>query len=250
MRLLYKAPLLLAVLWCVLVTPACSSSNRADLPPDPCPTGPPNACRVVIPPCQPPAYLGMGMPHDAMSQLGFLPYVATWLPEEVTWYSAGAYSSDPSLVHPLPWMHLDYAYWFPRPYNAYAPHSVIAFDETAQPHDLTANIYVPSQMLRITSKTPVDINGHAATLFEVQSSGASGSSAKNAVHVIGVEWQEGALWVRVTAVTSGHYFPESIGEGGEGEDVAAWEGTSTDVLLRVARSARAYTGCDKNTFGG
>jgi hypothetical protein len=29
-------------------------------------------------------------------------------------------------------MSIGYAYWFPRPYNAYAPHTVIAFDEARQ----------------------------------------------------------------------------------------------------------------------
>lgn len=238
MRFRHKRILILALILCSLAIPGCT---RAEAPHTQCP---PLDCRVVIPPCQPPAPIGM--PHDAASQLGFRPYVATWLPDTVRWVAAAAYTSEPSLVHPLPWMHLNYDYNFPRPYNSWAPHTVIAFDETTQPLGIAANIYVPGQTLAVTSKTPVDINGHAATLFEVQSSGASGanSSEKNAVHVIGVEWQEGSLWVRVTAVTSGHYYWESIGEG---EDVAAWEGTNTDVLLRVARSAQVYTGCDKNT---
>ncbi len=160
------------------------------------------------------------------------------------WYNAQPYSSDPSAIHPLPWMRLEYSFNFPRPYNSYAPHAVIAFDETTQPLSLTTNIRVPGQTLAVTSKTPVDINGYAATLFELQSSGAAG--ATNATRVIGVQWQAGTLWVRITAVTNGQYFLDS---NGNSNDVLAWDGTSTDVLLRVARSAQVYTGCDKKASG-
>jgi hypothetical protein len=186
----------------------------------------------------------MGMPHEAVSQLGFRPYVATWLPEEVTWYTAGAFSSDPSPVHPLPWASIGYGYWFPRPYNAYALHRVIAFDETTQTVDLTTNIYIPGQKQTPTtaSKKTVDINGHTATLFELQ--GAIGTPSET--HVIGVEWREGTLWLRVTAVTTGQYFPDKLEHD---NDVLAWDVTNTDVLLRVARSAQVYTGCDKKATG-
>jgi len=183
------------------------------------------------------------MPRDAAAQLGFEPYVATWIPDAVYWYNAQPYSSDPSAIHPLPWMRLEYSFNFPRPYNAYAPHAVIAFDETTQPLSFTTNIRVPGQALAVTSKTPMDINGHAATLFELQSSGTAGATSET--RVIGVQWQAGTLWVRVTAVTSGRYL-FSIGDG---DDVAAWEGTSTDTLLHVARSAQVYTGCDKQASG-
>lgn len=236
MRFRFRTTLILALLFCSLVIPACTHAKAS---PTQCPT---NVCRVVIPPCQPPAF--EGLPHDIASQLGFRPYVATWLPEEVAWYTAGAYTSEPSWLHPIPWMYVGYSYDFPRPYNAYAPHTVIAFDETTQALGFTTNIYVPGQTLRVTSQTPVDVNGQAATLFELHSSGATGAnmSKDGETHVIGVLWQVGTVWVRVTAVTSGRYFQNSAGDG---EDVAAWEGTSTDVLLRVARSARVYTGCDK-----
>jgi len=183
MRFRYKRILILALLFCSLVIPGCT---RAETPPTSCPT---DVCRVVIPPCQPPALLGMGMPHDATSQLGFRPNVATWLPETVTWYSAAPYTTEPSQVHPMPLMRLEYNYNFPRPYNAYAPHAVIAFDETTQALDYTTNIYVPGQTLSVTSKSQVDINGHAAMLFALQSSGATG--AANATRVIGVQWQAG-----------------------------------------------------------
>lgn len=239
MRFRFRRALILTLLLCSLITPGCSSRGSAGLPPPPCPTGPPNACRVVIPPCQPPALVGMGIPHDIASQLGFRPYVATWLPDAVTWYTGGAYSSQPR-----PLMRIEYAYFFPRPYNAYAPHAVIAFDETTQALGFTTTIYVPGQTLRVTSQTPEDVNGQAATLFELHSSGATGAntSKDGETHVIGVLWQVRTVWVRVTAVTSGRYFQNSAGDG---EDVAGWEGTNTDILLRVARSARVYTGCDK-----
>jgi hypothetical protein len=240
MRFLYKITPIFALLLFSLLTPGCANSGTA---PPSCPSFPATDCRIVIPQCKPPAIVGM--PHEAISRLGFHPYVATWLPETVTWYIGGAYSSQPR-----PLMRIEYAFWFPRPYNGYAPHAVIAFDETTQALGFTANIYVPGQTLRITSKTPVEINGHAATLFELQSSGATGTSTSTSndgeTHVIGALWQVGTVWVRVTAVTSGRYF---LDINGNGDDVAAWEGTSTDVLLRVARSARVYTGCDKSTFG-
>lgn len=231
----HKILLLFALLLVSLVIPGCTTSER------PQPLCPPMGCRVIIPPCQPPALIGM--PHDTISHLGFRPYVATWLPDTVTWYIGGAYSSQPR-----PLMHIEYSYNFPRPYNGWAPHAVIAFDETTQALGFTTNIYIPGKTLRITSKTPVEINGHAATLFELQSSGATGTSTSKdgETHVIGALWQVGTVWVRVTAVTSGRYFLDS---NGNGDDVATWEGTSTDVLLRVARSARVYTGCDKSTFG-
>jgi len=181
------------------------------------------------------------MPHDAVSQLGFLPYVATWLPDAVTWYTAQPYPAAPSSIHllpgqPRPLMRIGYGFWFARPYNAYALHGVIAFDETTQTLDPKTNISVPGQTLGITTEATVDINGHAAMLFELQ-----GSSGSSETRVIGVEWQAGTLWVRVTAVTSGRY---SLLSNGEGDDVVAWEGTSTDELLSVARSARIYAGCD------
>jgi len=186
----------------------------------------------------------MGMPHDAAEQVGFQPHVATWLPDALTWYSAGSYLSSPSQPHP--WMSIGYAYWFPRPYNAYAPHTVIAFDEVKQEIGFTANIYVPGQTLAVTSKAPVDINGQTGTLFELRGSGASSVSKDNATHVIGVEWRDGEIWVRATAVISGRY---ALLPNGEGDDVLAWDGMSTDVLLRVARSARPYTGCPRTVSG-
>lgn len=234
MRFRYKRILILALLFCSLVFPGCT---HAVAPADPCP---PENCRVVIPPCQTSDLPGQGIPHDAAAQLGFRPYVATWLPEAVTWHSAAPYTSEPSQVHPMPWMRIEYSYNFPRPYNAYAPHAVIAFDETTQALGYTTNIYVPGQTLAVTSKSRVDINGHTAMLFALQSSGATG--AANVTHVIGVQWQAGTVWVRITAVTSGRYFLDSKGNS---NDILAWEGTSTDVLLRVARSAQVYTGCDK-----
>src|SRR5689334_5885549 len=229
MRIQFKRILILALLFCSLIIPGCT---HAETPANPCP---PENCRVVIPPCQISALPGQGIPHDAAAQLGFQPYVATWIPDTVYWFNAQPYSSDPSAIHPLPWMRLEYSFNFPRLYNAYAPHAVIAFDETTQTLSLTTNIRVPGQTLAVTSKTPVDINEHAATLFELQSSGAAGATSET--RVIGVQWQAGMLWVRVTAVTSGRYL-FSIGDG---DDVAAWSGTSTDVLLRVARSVQAYT---------
>ncbi|HEU5347969.1 MAG TPA: hypothetical protein VFU63_05090, partial [Ktedonobacterales bacterium] len=233
------------------VLPGCATMVRREPPPPvPCPVGPPNGCRVVIPPCQPPAYLGMGMPHDAAEQVGFLPRVATWLPDDMTWYSAGPYLPGPSAVQsppsqPRPLMRVGYGYWFPRPYNGYALHGVIAFDETKQELGFTTNIFVPGQTLAVTATAPIDINGQAAMLFELRSSGASGAK-DNETHVIGVEWQDGTIWVRVTAVTSGRY---ALLPNGEGDDVVAWDGMSTDVLLRVARSARLYTGCGRNVSG-
>lgn len=243
MRLRYKRILMLALLFCSLATPGCV---HAKTPVNPCP---PENCRVVIPPCQISALPGQGIPHDAATQLGFQPYVATWLPESVTWYTAQPYSSAPSAIQllpsqPRPLMRLEYGYWFPRPYNTYAMHAVIAFDETTQALGYTTNIYVPGQTLSVTSKSQVDINGHAAMLFALQSSGATG--AANATHVIGVQWQAGAVWVRVTAVTNGQYFLDS---NGNNNDVLAWDGMSTDVLVHVARSAQVYTGCDKKTVG-
>lgn len=233
MRLRSKRILILALLFCSLIFPGCT---HAEAPANPCP---PENCRVVIPPCQISALPGQGIPHDAAAQLGFQPFVASWIPDTVYWYNAQPYSSDPSPIHPLPWMRLEYSFNFPRPYNSYAPHAVIAFDETTQALGYTTNIYVPGQSLSITSTSKVDINGHAAMLFALQSSG--GADAPNATHVIGVQWQAGTIWVRITAVTSGRYL-FSIGDG---DDVAAWEGTSTDTLLRVAKSAQVYTGCDK-----
>lgn len=235
MRLRYKPILILALLFCSLVIPGCT---HAEAPPPPCP---PDVCHVVIPQCQPPARIGM--PHNAASQLGFRPYVATWLPDTVYSYGAQPYTSEPSLVHPLPWMHIGYMYDFPRPYNSWAPHAVIAFDETTQPLSFTTNIRVPGQKLAVTSKTPVEINGRQAMLFELHSSGTT--STANETRVVGVQWQAGALWVRVTAVTSGRYL-FSIGDG---DDVLAWDGTRTDVLLHVARSAQVYTGCDEQASG-
>lgn len=238
MRLRYKPILILALLFCSLVIPGCM---HTEAPPPPCP---PDICHVVIPQCQPPAPIGM--PHEAVLHLGFRPYVATWLPNTVYSYGAQPYSSEPSLVHPLPLMHIGYMYDFPRPYNGWAPHAVIAFDETSRALGLTTNIYVPGQTLTVTSKTPVEINGQTATLFELQGQESTGTSANDATHVIGVQWQTGSVWLRVTALTSGRYF---LLPNGDGEDVAAWDGMSTDVLLRVARSAQVYTGCDKQASG-
>ncbi len=237
MRLRYKRIPILALLFCSLAIPGCT---HAEAPPTQCPI---DVCRVVIPPCQTPALPGEGIPSDAAAQLGFSPYVATWIPDTVYWYNAQPYSSDPSAIHPLPWMRIEYSYNFPRPYNAYAPHAVIAFDETTQPLSFTTNIRVPGQTLAVTSKSSADINGRTATRFELHSSGAT--NAANETRVIGVQWQAGALWVRVTAVASGRYL-FSIGDG---DDVAAWDGTNTDVLLRVARSAQVYTGCDTKATG-
>ncbi|HEY1390122.1 MAG TPA: hypothetical protein VGF38_16415 [Ktedonobacterales bacterium] len=198
---------------------------------------------MVIPPCLTSVLPGQGIPHNIAPQLGFQPYVATWIPDTVYWFNAQPYSSDPSAVRPLPWMRLEYSYNFPRPYNAYAPHAVIAFDETTQALGFTTNIRVPGQTLAVTSKSSLEINGQPAMLFELHGSGATNTA--NETRVIGVQWQARALWVRVTAVTSGRYL-FSIGDG---DDVLAWDGTSTDVLLRVARSAQVYTGCDKQTPG-
>jgi hypothetical protein len=144
-------------------------------------------------------------------------------------------------------MRLEYGYWFPRPYNAYAMHAVIAFDETTQVLGFTTNIYVPGQTLTITSEMPMEINGQVATLFELHGQSSTSANANNDTHVIGVQWQAGTVWVRITAVTSGQYFLDSTGNS---NDVLAWEGTSTDMLLRVARSAQVYTGCDKKASGG
>lgn len=237
MRFRYKRILILALLFCSLVIPGCT---HAEAPPLSCP---PENCRVVIPPCQTSDLPGQGIPHDATAQLGFQPYVATWIPDTVYWYNAQPYSSDPSTIHPLPWMRIEYSYNFPRPYNSYAPHAVIAFDETTQPLSFTTNIRVPGQTLAVTSKTPVEVSGQPAMLFELHSSGTTSTASET--RVVGVQWQAGALWVRVTAVTSGRYL-FSIGDG---DDVLAWEGTSTDMLLRVARSAQVYTGCDKKASG-
>jgi hypothetical protein len=246
MRLLvrHKLTVLLILLLCSLILPGCATTANRNPPPDPCPTSPPHACRVVIPPCQPPAYLGMGMPHDAAEQVGFQPHVATWLPDALTWYTAGSNLSSPS--QPRPWMSVGYAFWFPRPYNAYAPHTVIAFDEARQELGFTTNIYVPGQTLAITSKTPVDINGQAGTLFELHDTGTPTASTDNETRIIGVEWRAGEVWVRATAVTSGRY---ALLPNGEGDDVVAWDGMSTDVLLRVARSARPYDGCPRPVTG-
>lgn len=239
MRFRYKMLLLFTLLLFSLVPPGCANSGTS---PPSCPSFPAQDCRIVIPQCQPPAIAGM--PHDALTHLGFLPYVAIWLPKAVTWYTAEPYLSSPSQPRPL--MRIGYGYWFPRPYNAYALHGVIAFDETKQELDFTTNIYVPGQTLAVTSKVPVDINGHTGTLFELQSSGATGANKDDETRVIGVEWQEGGIWVRATAVTSGRY---AILANGEGDDVLAWDGMSTDVLLRVARSARPYTGCPRSVSG-
>lgn len=184
------------------------------------------------------------MPQDAAEQVGFLPHVATWLPDALTWYAAGPNLSPPSQPHP--WLSIRYAYWFPRPYNAYAPHTVIAFDEAKQEPGFSTNIYVPGQTLAVITKTPVDINGQTGILFELQSSGASGANKASATHVIGVEWQDGEVWMRATAVTSGQYFHDPREQG---DDVLAWDGMSTDVLLRVARSARPYSGCPRTVSG-
>ena len=143
-------------------------------------------------------------------------------------------------------MSIGYAYWFPRPYNGYAPHTVIAFDEAKQQLGLTTNIYVPGQTLAVASKTPVDINGQAGTLFELHGAGTPTASKDDETRIIGVEWQEGEVWVRATAVTRGWY---ALLPNGEGDDVLAWDGTSTDVLLRVARSARPYDGCPRTVTG-
>ena len=104
MRLLvrYRPMIFLAVLLCSLALPGCATTVNRNLPLDPCPTSPPHACRVVIPPCQPPAYLGMGMPRDAAEQAGFQPHVATWLPDALTWYSVELYLSSSS--QPQPWI--------------------------------------------------------------------------------------------------------------------------------------------------
>lgn len=241
MRLRNKIPLIGALMLFSLVIPGCTTAEK---PPVSCP---PDACRVVIPPCQPPAHIGMS--HDAISQVGFVPYVATWLPDTVFWYTAQPYPVVPSSAHvlsgqPRPLMRIGYGYNFPRPYNAYALHGVIAFDETTQALGLTTNIYVPGQTLAVVSKASVDINGHAATLFELR--GSASMDTASATHIIGVEWQTGTLWVRVTAVTTGRY---ALLSNGEGDDVVAWDGTSTDFLLRVARSARPYTGCGRNVSG-
>ena len=240
MRLRYKLLLILALLLCSLAASGCVTAS------EPPPSCPPMGCRVVIPPCQPPANLGMGMPRDTTAQVGFRPFVATWLPDEVTWYTGGAYSSYALPGQPRPLMRIGYGYWFPRPYNAYAMHVVIAFDETTQALGLTTDIYVPGQTLTITSKTPVEINGQAATLFELHGQSSTSTNANNETHVIGVQWQTGAVWMRVTALTSGRYF---LLPNGDGDDVAAWDGMSTDVLVHVARSAQVYTGCDKKTVG-
>lgn len=240
MRFLYKGTLVLALLLFLLVTAGCADQINSEAPPAPCPSP---TCRVVIPPCQLPALLGMGMPRDAASQLGFLPYVATWLPDSVSWYSAQAYPPGQSSIHllpsqPRPLMRVEYARYFPRLYNASALHSVIAFDETPQALGFTTNITIPGQIVGVTVTAKVEINGHAATYFELQ-----GLTGDNETTVIGVEWQTGTLWVRVTAVTSGRYLPVSLGDG---EDIVAWAGTSKDELLRVARSASIYAGCDKH----
>lgn len=236
MRLRFRPILILALFFCSVAAAGCVKASEL---PSPCP---PMGCRVVIPPCQPPAY--MGIPRDTAAQLGFRPYVATWLPEEVTWYTGGAYSSLSLPSQPRPMMHVEYSYNFPRPYNSWAPHAVIAVDETTQALGYTTNIYVPGQSLAVTSTSKVDINRQAATLFELRSSGAT--SAPDVAHVIGVQWQAGKVWMRVTALTSGHYF---LLPNGDGEDVAAWDGINTDVLLRVARSTQSYTGCDTNATG-
>ncbi|MGZ3682113.1 MAG: hypothetical protein ACXVDI_26435, partial [Ktedonobacterales bacterium] len=206
--------------------------------------------RVVIPPCQPPALVGVGMPRDAASQLGFVPYVATWLPDTVSWYFSEPLSSGSSIQllpsQPRPLMRTEYAQFFPRPSNAYALHSVIAFDETTQPLGLTTNITVPGQSIEVTSTAVVEINGHAATYFELQSfPDFTGSTATAQTTVIGVEWYIGTLWVRVTAVTSGRYLPISTVDG---DDIVAWTGTNRDEILQVARSAGAYTNCDRSGF--
>lgn len=240
----YRLMIFLALLLCPLVLPGCATTVKGEPPPTPCPQSPPNGCRVVIPPCQPPAYLGMGMPHDAAEQAGFQPHVATWLPNALTWYSVELYLSSSS--QPQPWMSIGYAYWFPRPYNGYAPHTVIVFDEAKRELGFTTNIHVPGQTLAVISKTTVEINGQAGMLFELQSSDASGASEAGETHVIGVEWQEGEIWVRATAVTSGRY---ARLPNGEGDDVLAWDGMSKDVLLRVASSARPYTGCPRSVSG-
>jgi len=188
----------------------------------------------------------MGMPRNAGSQLGFLPYVAMWLPATVSWYSAQAYPSGQSSIQllpsqPRPLMRIEYARYSPRPYNTYAVHAVIAFDETTQALGLTINITIPGQTVVIKSTALEDINGHTATFFELQ-----GSTGNNETTVIAVEWQSGTLWMRVTAVASGRYLPISSVDG---DDIVAWEGTSKDELLRVARSASSYTGCDRNISG-
>jgi hypothetical protein len=195
----------------------------------------------------------MGMPHDAAAQVGFQPHVATWLPDALTWYTAGPTLSSPSQPHP--WLSIGYAYWFPRPYNGYAPHTVIAFDETKQQLGFTTNIYVPGQTLAVASRAPVDINGRAGTLFELRGAGTlfelrgagtPTANTDNETRIIGVEWRDGEVWVRATALTSGRY---ALLPNGEGDDVVAWDGMSTDVLLRVARSARPYGGCPRTVTG-
>lgn len=234
-------------LLCSLAMLGCGAEASAP----PCPA---TVCHVVVPPCQTPALAGTGMPSDVASQVGFMPYVATWLPKAVYWYGAQPYPSTPSAVQllpsqPRPLMRVEYAYDFPRPYNSFAPHTVIEFDETTQPLGLTQDMMAPGQALTVTSQENVTINGHAATYFEAQS-----SSAQDKTAVVGVEWQVGTLALRVTAVTSGRYVtlaPVDVKTlevsadslSSYGDDVLAWTGTNQDELLRVARGATTYTGC-------
>lgn len=232
----------LVIMLCVvlLALPGCAVQFQSDsISPGYTPSCPPHICRVVIPPCQPPALVGLGMPRDAVSRLGFRPYVATWLPGSVSWYNAEALPADASSSRelpsePRPLMRLEYTFNFPLPFHGYAPRPVIAFDETTQALGFTTNVTLPGQTLGVASETAVDINGVTGTLFELQAT--SGAQTR----VIGIAWQVGTLRIRVTAVTRGNYSPS----GGVGESIVAWSGTSNDELLRVARSSKVYIGCD------
>lgn len=207
----------------------------------------PETCHVIVPPCGASVTLGSGMPRDASAQVGFVPYVATWLPADVYWYSSQPYAAGNSSAQllpaqPRPLMRVEYAFDFPRPYNSYALHTVIALDETTQPLNLKTNILLPSQTAVGMWQKTVDVGGHAATYFELRS-----GNGETTTKVIGVEWQVGAVWLRVTAVTQGSYALALVGSGTSAalaEAVVAWSGTSTDELLHVARSVKAYTGCD------
>ncbi len=202
--------------------------------------------RIVLPPC----LAGDGLPDAAQGftpdipknmgrLLGFELYVPTGLPADVTWNGAVFFTRawrGGGVITPL--FHAAYGVWVTRPYNAYGLEDVVALDETTSELSPTAHVAIGAQSPRLARQTPVSVAGKPGVFFELQASPAYVPPTQ----VIGLLWKDGAVTLRLTAVTVGSY-AFAASDGVVFDQVQAWRAANEHALVDIASSIGRYAGC-------
>jgi hypothetical protein len=232
--------------------------------------------RIVVPPCWsvpenptplPNEQQGFGgavvMTSRVEPALGFRPLVATTLPAAVTWNAFAVIGPGPIAV-PLPpgvvapLFQASYRLMAPQGTRASASFpAVLTLDETTAAWSPPTGLYYESAQFHLLSQMTTHVGAAPATLYYLSPPSATQESAR--ATVITVVWQVGAVALQLTAIKGGtaqlqftqeasvHLAPGAPASGPPANPalgtLISWAGASDAVMLAVAGSVSAYTGC-------